>query len=58
MSAAAGEMCGLIGDWSDMDAMLRRLADRKVREQLADLILQAKSQDEAALSCLMAYLQE
>ncbi|MCM1117979.1 MAG: AraC family transcriptional regulator [bacterium] len=58
VSAAAGEMSGLIGDWSDMDAMLRQLADRKVREQLAELILQAKAQDEAALSCLVAYLQE
>lgn len=58
VSAAAGEMRGLIGDWSDVDAMLRRLADRAVREQLAQLILQAKAQDEAALSCLAAYLQE
>lgn len=57
VSAAAGEMSGLIGDWSDMDAMLRRLADRKVREQLAQLILKAKAQDEAALSCLKEYLK-
>ena len=37
--------------------MLRRLADRKVREQLAQLILKAKAQDEAALSCLKEYLK-
>ncbi len=57
VSVTAGEMSSLIGDWSDMDAMLRNLADRKVREQLAQLILKAKAQDEAALSCLKTYLQ-
>lgn len=58
VSAAAQEMSGLIGDWSDVDAMLRRLADRKVREQLVQLILKAKAQDQAALSCLKEYLAD
>lgn len=57
VSAYAEEMSGLIGDWSDMDAMLRHLADRNVREQLAQLILHAKEEDEAALQCLKEYLQ-
>ncbi|MDE5950038.1 MAG: hypothetical protein K2H12_00455, partial [Acetatifactor sp.] len=57
VSAYAEEMSGLIGDWSDMEAMLQHLADRNVREQLAQLILQAKEEDEAALQCLKEYLQ-
>mgnify|MGYP002510196594 FL=1 len=57
VSVHAEEMGRLIGDWSDMDAMLKRLADRKVREKLAERILLAKAQDEAALSCLKEYLQ-
>lgn len=56
VSAYAEEMQGLLGDWSDMDAMLRHLADRKVREQLAQLILYAKAEDEAALQCLREFL--
>lgn len=57
VSAIAGEMSRLIGDWSDMDAMLGHLADRKVREQVAKLILCAKAEDEAALQCLKEYLR-
>ncbi len=57
VSVCAEEMSHLIGDWSDMDAMLKRLADRKVREELAEQILRAKAEDEAALSCLKEYLQ-
>lgn len=57
VSARAEEMCRLLGDWSDMDAVLGRLADRKVREKLAELILEAKAEDEAALLCLEEYLQ-
>ncbi len=57
VSACAEEMSRLIGDWSDMDAMLRHLADRKVREELAELILHAKAKDEAGLQCLKEYLQ-
>lgn len=56
VSAAAGEMSGLIGDWSDVEAMLRNLADRGTRERLAELVGKAKAQDEAALSCLVEYL--
>ena len=47
----------MIGDWSDMDAMLKHLADRKVREKLGQLILDAKAEDEAALCCIKEYLQ-
>ena len=57
VSALAEEMSKLIGDWSDMDAMLKHLADRKVREEVAKLILNAKAEDEAALQCLKDYLQ-
>ncbi|MDE7223801.1 MAG: helix-turn-helix domain-containing protein, partial [Acetatifactor sp.] len=57
VSAYAEEMSHLIGDWSDMDAMLRHLADRNVREELAKLILCAKEEDEAALQCIKEYLQ-
>lgn len=57
VSALAEEMSKLIGDWSDMDAMLKHLADRKVREEVAKLILNAKVEDEAALQCLKDYLQ-
>lgn len=57
VSACAEEMSHLIGDWSDMDAMLRHLADRKVREELAQLILDARAEDEAALQCLKEYLR-
>ena len=57
VSALAEEMSKLIGDWSDMDAMLKHLADRKVREEVAQLILNAKAEDEAALQCLKDYLQ-
>ena len=57
VSVCAEEMSHLIGDWSDMDAMLKHLADRKVREEVAQLILQAKAEDEAALQCLKEYLQ-
>lgn len=57
VSAYAEEMSSLIGDWSDMDAMLQHLADRKVREELAKLILYAKAEDEAALQCLKEYLR-
>lgn len=57
VSGYAQEMSGRIGDWSDVDAMLRHLADRKVREELAELILRAKAEDEAALQCVREYLQ-
>ncbi len=57
VSAYAEEMSSLIGDWSDMDAMLQHLADTKVREELAKLILYAKAEDEAALQCLKEYLR-
>lgn len=57
VSNCALEMSGLIGDWADVDAMLRHLADRKVREELAKLILQARAEDEAALQCVREYLQ-
>ena len=57
VSAYAEEMRHRIGDWSDMDAMLKHLADRAVREELAQLILEAKAEDEAALQCLKEYLQ-
>lgn len=56
VSVCAEEMRQLIGDWSDMDAMLRHLADRKVREELARLILCAKAEDETALQRLKEYL--
>lgn len=57
VSAYAEEMRYLIGDGPDMDAMLWRLTDRRVREELAELILYAKAEDEAALQCLKASLQ-
>lgn len=57
VSVYAEEMSHMIGDWSDMDAMLKRLVDRKVREKLGQLILDAKAEDEAALRCLKEYLQ-
>lgn len=57
VSGFAQEMSGRIGDWSDVDAMLRHLADRKVREELAEQILRAKAEDEAALQCVREYLQ-
>ncbi len=57
VSVYAEEMSHMIGDWSDMDAMLKHLADRKVREKLGQLILDAKGEDEAALCCLKEYLQ-
>lgn len=57
VSADAEAMSHLIGDWSDMDAMLRHLADRKVREELAQLTLNAKAEDEAALQYLKEYLR-
>lgn len=57
VSAYAREILYLIGDRPDMDDMLRHLADRKVREELAKLILYAKAEDEAALGCLNEYLR-
>lgn len=57
VSTDAEAMSHLIGDWSDMDAMLRHLADRKVREKLAQLVLNAKAEDETALQCLKEYLR-
>lgn len=55
--AYAEEIRYLIGEWPDMDAMLRHLVDRRVREELAKLILYVKAEDEAALQCLKEYLQ-
>ncbi|MDE5892593.1 MAG: hypothetical protein K2H45_06705 [Acetatifactor sp.] len=55
--AYAEEIRYLAGEWPDMDAMLKHLADRKVREELAKLILYVKAEDEAALQCLKEYLQ-
>ena len=57
VSAYAEEILYLIGDWTDMDALLRRLADRKVREELAKLISYVKAEDVAALQCLKEYLR-
>lgn len=57
VSAYAQEILYLIGDRPDMDDMLRHLADRKVWEELAKLILYAKAEDEAALGCLNEYLR-
>ncbi len=57
VSAYAEEMQQLIGDWSDTDAMLQHLADRKIREQLAARITAAKTEDEAALQCIKEYMQ-
>ncbi len=55
--AYAEEIRFLIGEWTDMDAMLRHLVDRRAREELAELILYVKAEDEAALQCLKEYLQ-
>ncbi len=55
--AYAEEMKQLIGDWPDTDAMLRNLADRKIREQLAARVLAAKVEDETALKCMKEYLR-
>ena len=55
--AYAEEIRYLAGEWPDMDAILQQLADRKVREELAQLILYIKAEDEAALQCLKGYLQ-
>lgn len=57
VSAYAQEILYLIGDWPDADSMLRHLADRKVREELAKLVLYAKAEDVAALRCLNEYLR-
>lgn len=57
VSVYAEEMSHMIGDWSDMDAMLKHLADRKVQEELAQLLLNAKAEDQAALQCIKEYLQ-
>ncbi len=58
VSAYAEEIRYAIGEWPDMDAMLRHLTHRKVREELAELILYARAEDEAALQCLKEYLQK
>ena len=57
VSAYAEEILYLIGEWLDTDATLRHLADRKVREELAKLVLYAKAEDVAALGYLNKYLQ-
>lgn len=57
VSAYAEEILYLIGERRDMDDMLRHLADRKVREELAKLVLYAKEEDVAALQCLKDYLR-
>lgn len=57
VSAYAEEIRYLIGDGADMNAMLRHLTDRKIREELAQLILYARAEDEAAQQCIKAYLQ-
>lgn len=44
----ADEMISLIGDWSNVEQMLQHLADRSVRERLADLIGAAESEDAKA----------
>ncbi len=57
VSAYTEEILYLIGERRDMDDMLRHLADRKVREELAKLVLYAKEEDVAALQCLKDYLR-
>lgn len=42
------EMLSLAGDWSNVDQMLQRLADRSVRERIAGLIDAAKAEDAMA----------
>ena len=48
VSAFAGEMKALLGDWGDMDNMMRNLASRSVREKLGRLIDAAKEEDNKA----------
>lgn len=52
VSALAGEMMALIGDWSDVEKMLKNLADRSVREKTGRLIDAAKAEDGKALEAI------
>lgn len=49
VSEYAENMIKLIGEWPDTDKMLKNLANRKVREEVGKLIIQAKQEDEKAL---------
>ena len=49
VSALAGEMMALIGNWDDVEQMLKNLADRSVREKTGRLIDAAKAEDGKAL---------
>ncbi len=42
-------MMALIGDWGDVEKMLKNLADRSVREKTGRLIDAAKAEDGKAL---------
>lgn len=48
VSRYATEMLSLIGDWSDTEHMLQRFGERKVREELAQLIDAAHAEDKEA----------
>ena len=48
VSNIAKEMMTLIGDWNDMEKMLRNFGDRSIREKLGKLIDSAESEDTKA----------
>ncbi len=53
VSALAGEMMALIGDWGDMETMLKNFANRAVREKISALIDAAKAEDQKALEGIL-----
>lgn len=53
VSALAGEMMALIGDWNDMESMLKNFANRAVREKISALIDAAKAEDQKALEGIL-----
>jgi len=48
VSAIAGDMKSLIGDWNDAEKMQKNFADRSIREKLGELIDAAEKEDRLA----------
>ncbi len=46
-------MMALIGDWGDMETMLKNFANRAVREKISALIDAAKAEDQKALEGIL-----
>lgn len=57
VSNIAGEMMALIGDWSDIDTMLKNFGSRSVREEIGRRIDSAKKEDKKAYDQIKLLLE-